>query len=103
MTRRQRNRQLKTGGVVLTATAVLMTALAACGSSTKKYCVDEDDFRAGRGYRVINKKYCSDSDKTKVSDSSSLKIKGVVSDPEWYYKGKKKKGWAKGGTFNKPG
>ncbi|MFP3988393.1 hypothetical protein U9R90_12940 [Streptomyces sp. E11-3] len=87
--------------MALAATAVLMTALAACGSSgTKKYCVDEDDFRSGRGYRVIDKKHCESSG-SKGSDSSKLTIKGI-SDPEWYYNGKKKKGRAKNGTFDKP-
>ncbi|MGW3413629.1 hypothetical protein [Streptomyces sp. NPDC000888] len=81
-------RQLRSGTVVLGGMGLLAVALTACSSDPDKRCVDRDSYTATKGYEVVADKNC----KTTTSVNGS-----------YYYGGKKKSGWVKGGSFTKSG
>ncbi|MEU9207528.1 hypothetical protein AB0D27_06115 [Streptomyces sp. NPDC048415] len=81
-------RQLRSGTVVLGGMGLLAAALTACSSDPDKRCVDRDSYNLTKGYKVVADKNCNS---TKVSVNGS-----------WYYGGKKKSGWADGGSFTRP-
>ncbi|MEU2774992.1 hypothetical protein ABZ646_19110 [Streptomyces sp. NPDC007162] len=80
-------RRLRSGTVVLGGMGLLAAALTACSSDPDKRCVDRDSYRATKGYRVVSDKDCAST-------------KSAV-DAGYYYGGKKKGGWVKGGSFTK--
>ncbi|GAA3973342.1 hypothetical protein OG252_20845 [Streptomyces sp. NBC_01352] len=81
-------RQLRSGTVALGGVGLLAAALTACSSDPDKRCVDRDSYTAGKGYEVVGDKNC----------------KSVTTvDGAYYYGGKKKSGWVKGGSFTKSG
>ncbi|MHC0433241.1 hypothetical protein ACX6XY_24140 [Streptomyces sp. O3] len=82
--------RLRSSTVVLGGMGLLAAALTACGSEPDKRCVDRDSYDRDLGYRVIDSQNC----KTSASPKSSR-------DAAWYYGGRKKSGWAKGGSFRK--
>jgi len=82
-------RQLRSGTVVLGGMGLLAAALTACSSDAPdKRCVDRDSYKAAKGYQVVADKNC----KTVTSTNGA-----------YYYGGKKKSGWVKGGSFTKSG
>ncbi|WP_369030688.1 MULTISPECIES: hypothetical protein [Streptomyces] len=87
--RRQSRGQLRSGTVVLGGMGLLAAALTACSSDDPdKRCVDRDSYKAAKGYQVVADKNC----KTVTSTNGA-----------YYYGGKKKSGWVKGGSFTKSG
>ncbi|MGW1720882.1 hypothetical protein [Streptomyces sp. NPDC002156] len=87
--RRQSRGQLRSGTVVLGGMGLLAAALTACSSDDPdKRCVDRDSYKAAKGYKVVADKNC----KTVTSTNGA-----------YYYGGKKKSGWVKGGSFTKSG
>jgi hypothetical protein len=81
-------RQLRSGTVALGGVGLLAAALTACSSDPDKRCVDRDSYRATKGYQIVGDKNC----------------KSVTTvDGAYYYGGKKKSGWVKGGSFTKSG
>ncbi|MDR3036340.1 MAG: hypothetical protein LBV78_25140 [Kitasatospora sp.] len=81
-------RQLRSGTVVLGGMGLLAAALTACSSDAPdKRCVDRDSYNVSKGYRVVADKNCS----------NVTSVNGY-----WYYGGKKKKGYVRGGSFTKP-
>ncbi|MFJ3233402.1 hypothetical protein [Streptomyces sp. NPDC086787] len=82
-------KRLRSGTVVLGGMGLLAATLTACSSdSPDKRCVDRDSYRVTKGYKVVSGKNC---------DSVT------AVDGDWYYGGKKKRGWVDGGSFTKPG
>ncbi|MFF0158896.1 hypothetical protein ACFYRY_15370 [Streptomyces sp. NPDC005263] len=81
-------RQLRSGTVALGGVGLLAMALTACSSDPDKRCVDRDSYTLSKGYKVVSDKNCK----------SSTRVNGM-----YYYGGKKKSGWVKGGSFTKPG
>lgn len=81
-------RRLRSGTVALGGMGLLAAALTACSSDPDKRCVDRDSYLFSKGYKVVSDKNC------KPADASSKSA--------WYYGGKKKGGWVKGGSFIKP-
>ncbi|MEV7385726.1 MULTISPECIES: hypothetical protein [unclassified Streptomyces] len=82
-------RQMRSGTVVLGGMGLLAAALTACSSDPDKRCVDRDSYRATKGYQVVSDKNCT-STKSAVNAG-------------YYYGGKKRSGWVKGGSFTKSG
>ncbi|MFD3498523.1 hypothetical protein [Streptomyces sp. NPDC058678] len=81
-------RQLRSGTVALGGVGLLAAALTACSSDPDKRCVDRDSYNASKGYEVVADKNCK----------SATTVNGA-----YYYGGKKKSGWIKGGSFTKSG
>jgi uncharacterized membrane protein YgcG len=81
-------RQLRSGTVALGGVGILAAALTACSSDPDKRCVDRDSYTYGKGYRVVADKNCK----------STTSVDGA-----YYYGGKKKGDWVKGGSFTKSG
>ncbi|MFE9439656.1 hypothetical protein ACFYO2_11685 [Streptomyces sp. NPDC006602] len=81
-------RQLRSGTVALGGVGLLAAALTACSSDPDKRCVDRDSYNVTKGYQIVGDKNC----------------KSVTTvDGAYYYGGKKKSGWVKGGSFTKSG
>ncbi|MDQ1048055.1 hypothetical protein [Streptomyces sp. V4I2] len=81
-------RQLRSGTVALGGVGLLAAALTACSSDPDKRCVDRDSYNASKGYEVVADKNCK----------SVTSVNGA-----YYYGGKKKSSWVKGGSFTKSG
>lgn len=79
-------RQFRSGTVALGGVGLLAAALTACSSDPDKRCVDRDSYNASKGYEVVADKNCK----------SVTPVNGA-----YYYGGKKKSGWVKGGSFTK--
>ncbi|WP_018544030.1 hypothetical protein [Streptomyces sp. LaPpAH-108] len=79
--------QLRSTTVVLGGMGLLAAALAACSSEPDKRCVDHGSYQLAKGYKVVADQNCTTA--TKVNGS-------------WYYGGKKKGSWVKGGSFTAP-
>ncbi|MEU9447465.1 hypothetical protein [Streptomyces sp. NPDC048277] len=82
-------RQLRSGTVVLGGMGLLAAALTACSSDPDRRCVDRGSYTAGKGYRVVTDKNCTATKSTVNAD--------------YYYGGKKRSGWVKGGSFSESG
>ncbi|WP_328438902.1 hypothetical protein OHA71_20745 [Streptomyces sp. NBC_00444] len=81
-------RQLRSGTVVLGGMGLLAAALTSCSSDPDRRCVDRDSYRLGKGYNVVADKNCKSA---------------TTVDGAYYYGGKKKGDWVKGGSFTKSG
>ncbi|MEV0638931.1 hypothetical protein AB0I77_29095 [Streptomyces sp. NPDC050619] len=81
-------RQLRSGTVALGGVGLLAAALTACSSDPDKRCVDRDSYNLSKGYEIVGDKNCKSA---------------TTVDGAYYYGGKKKSGWVKGGSFTKPG
>ncbi|KOG31918.1 hypothetical protein [Streptomyces resistomycificus] len=81
-------RQLRSGTVALGGVGLLAAALTACSSDPDKRCVDRDSYTASKGYEIVDDRNCK----------SATTVNGA-----YYYGGKKKSGWIKGGSFTKSG
>ncbi|MEU4150094.1 hypothetical protein [Streptomyces sp. NPDC026659] len=79
--------QLRSTTVVLGGMGLLAAALTACSSEPDKRCVDHSSYNLAKGYKVVAGKNCT----------SATKVNGY-----WYYGGKKKGSWVKGGSFTEP-
>ncbi|WP_229378677.1 hypothetical protein [Streptomyces sp. VRA16 Mangrove soil] len=65
---------------------LLAATLAACDSDPDKRCVERDSYTSGKGYKVVDDKYCKD---------------GSTSGHTWYYGGSKSGSRVKSGSFSK--
>ncbi|MER5947350.1 hypothetical protein ABT127_14885 [Streptomyces sp. NPDC001904] len=88
MTDSTTRRRLRSGTVVLGGVGLLAAALTACDSDPDKRCVDRDSYTTGKGYKVVDDKYCK-------SGSSSTGGAG------WYYGGSKSGSRVESGSFSK--
>ncbi|MFR9796346.1 hypothetical protein ACL02U_10640 [Streptomyces sp. MS06] len=82
-------RRLRSGTVVLGGVGLLAASLTACSSDPDKRCVDRDSYTAGKGYKIVDDKYCK-SGATYSGHSTS-----------WYYGGSKGRSWSRSGSFSK--
>ncbi|MYT68650.1 hypothetical protein ACN2WE_25145 [Streptomyces sp. cg28] len=81
-------RRLRSGTVVLGGVGLLAAALTACDSDPDKRCVDRDSYTTGKGYKVVDDKYCKST-------------KSSAGNTGWYYGGSKSGSRIKSGSFTK--
>ncbi|MEU0334824.1 hypothetical protein [Streptomyces sp. NPDC006193] len=93
-------RPLRSGTVVLGGMGLLAAALTACSSEPDKRCVDRDSYDMAKGYKVVSDKNCRTA---APPGKTRKKSAGKPGDAAWYYKGKEKDGWVRGGSFTKGG
>ncbi|MFJ4711070.1 hypothetical protein [Streptomyces sp. NPDC088785] len=86
MTDSTTRRRLRSGTVVLGGVGLLAATLSACDSDPDKRCVDRDSYTAGKGYKVVDDKYCKD---------------GSSGGHGWYYGGSRSGSRIKSGSFHK--
>ncbi|MFI8351597.1 hypothetical protein [Streptomyces sp. NPDC085596] len=79
--------QLRSTTVVLGGMGLLAAALTACSSDPDKRCVDRDSYNVAKGYHTVSDKNCKSATST---------------DGAYYYGGKKKGSWVRGGSFTPP-
>ncbi|MEU6842923.1 hypothetical protein ABZ930_13760 [Streptomyces sp. NPDC046716] len=87
MTESSTRRRLRSGTVVLGGVGLLAATLSACDSDPDKRCVDRDSYTTGKGYKVVDDKYCKDSSRS--------------GNAGWYYGGSKSGSRIKSGSFTK--
>ncbi|MEU6816472.1 hypothetical protein [Streptomyces sp. NPDC046860] len=80
--------QLRSTTVVLGGMGLLAVALTACSSDPDKRCVDRDSYNVAKGYHIVSDKNCKFT---------------TGANGAYYYGGKKKGSWVRGGSFTRPG